>query len=333
MHHFPDPFDSRHIDIRTKSDAGDVPSEVLAAYGLEGASIARLETGSYNIHFRVESGSGRLDLRHSNRPIDTLNLAYEAELLVHLRSRGFLLAPELVLTRDGESNFWFRNDGWTLFRWMDAADLEPRPQMNSARIEAAARTLAEFHIATGDFRPQARRGDWPIFSKPGEWPERWADRVEKLADHLGEDGDDLREFGRRSAQEISEVDFDQLPQTCCHGDYRPRNMRFANDEVAAVFDLDTAMISTRLFDLGGAVTRFSPLAGTSSVPQTDVESGKLFLQTYHEVSPLTSYEWQVLPVFVRWRLTRDVAIYFDRWWEKVRPAATEIFRGAADALV
>lgn len=333
MHAFPDPYNSRHVDLRLRDDAGEVPDEVLAVYGLEGAAIDRLETGSYNVHFRVESGGERFDLRHSNRPIDVSNLAFEAELLLHLRDRGFKLAPELVPTPAGETNFWHGHDGWTLFRWMDEAELEPRPQMNSARIESAALTLAEFHRATEDFRPEAQRGDWPIFSKPEEWNTRWADRAEKLADHLGEDGKDLREFAQRSVEEIAQVDFSRLPQACCHADYRPRNLRFAEYEVVAVLDLDTAMLSTRLLDLAGAVTRFSPLAGTSSTPQADVDAGELFLRAYHSESPLTTYEWQVLPVFIRWRIIRDPVVYFDRWWIRVRSAAAEIFGGAADEMV
>ncbi len=333
MHAFPDPYNSRHVDIRLREDAGDVPAEVLAAYGLEKAAVARLETGSYNVHFEVESKIGKFDLRHSNRPIDASNLKFEAELLLHLRNREFKLAPELKLTESGETNFWRGNDGWTLFRWIEHANLDPRPVMNASRIDSAATTLAEFHEATADFKPTAKRGDWPIFSKPEEWNRRWANRAEELSEHLGEDGDDLHNLSEQCSTDLDDVDFDRLSVTCCHGDYRPRNLRFREDSVVSVFDLDTAMTSTRLLDVGGAVTRFSPLSGHSSTPQADIEAGARFLRAYHAVSPLTSYEWQVLPIFIRWRLIRDTAIYFDRWWTHVRPAAMALFDGVAEEMV
>ena len=327
---FPDPFAalSGHVDIRTKPEG--VPSEVLRAYGLtEETTITKLDTNSYNVHYMVETTDAKYDLRHSNRAIDVGNLEYEAELLVHLRERGFVLAPEIVMTMEVRPNFWFEAEGWTLFRWMAAADLDSRPQMNPERTKNAARTLAAFHLATKDFRPHARRPKWPIFAKAEDWS-FWADRTDKLAAHL--DDDDFLAFAHRATREIAEmIDFSQLPITCCHADYRTRNMRFSDDDdtVAAVFDLDTAMICTRLFDLGGAAARFS----TTGKVTADVDAGARFLTAYDAVNPLTPYEWTVLPIFIRWRIIRDVAIYFDRWWFNVRDACIHLFNGAADDIV
>jgi len=330
---FPDPFValSGHVDIRTKS-AG-VPREVLEAYGLSNATVTKLDTSSFNVHYAIETAAAKYDLRHSNRAIDVSNLEYEAELLVHLRERGFVLAPEIVKTTTGTPNFWFGDDGWTLFRWMDAANLDSRPQMNEARTANAARTLAAFHLATKDFRPKSRRPEWPIFSKAEDWTDRWADRADKLAAHLGDDEfrDEFLALAHRAARDLDDVDFAKLPVTCCHADYRTRNMRFDDhdDSVAAVFDLDTAMCSTRLFDLGGAATRFS----TTGKVTADVDAGVRFLRAYDTAAPLTAYEWHVLPIFIRWRLIRDVAIYFDRWWLNVRDACNALFAGAAADIV
>ena len=81
---FPDPHDPCRVDVRLALDADAVTPAVLAAYGLEGASVTRLPTGSFNIHFRVEpkieSKRGTFDLRRSNRPADRGNLLYEAPL-------------------------------------------------------------------------------------------------------------------------------------------------------------------------------------------------------------------------------------------------------------
>ena len=116
----------------------------------------------------------------------------------------------------------------------------------------------------------------------------------------------------------------------CHGDYRMRNLQFTGDDLTGVFDFDTSMRASRLLDLGGAVTRFSPFGGD---PQANPESGAVFLRNYHRQLPLSDYEIEILPIFIRWRLLRDVVIYFDYWWLKVRDSATKLFDGIAEDLV
>ncbi len=326
---FPDPIDPDRIDIRLRPDADHVPAEVLDAYGLAGADVSRLKTGSFNIHFKVESDQGTFDLRRSNRPVDRSNLLYEAELLAHLRANNFNLAPELVNTVAGESNVWTAETGWTLFRWISGGEPGVESRVTDDRIEDAARTLAAFHFATVDFAPYAKRGDIPIFALAEDWNYRWAKRSLDLADLLGPEGRDLREMALQAATEIESVDLSALARICCHADYRLRNLRFSGNRVSAVLDLDTSIISTRLLDLGCAVTRFSPLGAD---PQADVIAGSRFLHAYNSSSPLTEYEWQVLPIFIRWRLIRDVTIYYDQWWLKVREVCTKLFSGAADEI-
>lgn len=338
LNSFPDPYDADYVDVRTLPDAEDVPAEVLAAYGVEGASVTRLTTGSFNIHFKVESSRGVFDLRRSNRPINRSNLLYEAEFLSRLHGKGFTAAPDPVATRDGDLNFWTGDSGWTLFNWVEEASGPPNLTVTEGRIDSAAQTLAAIHEATADFEPRSRRGDWPIFSKPEEWVARWAHRSDTLAQHLVdeghvEDGEDLRRLSSLVTKQIAEVDFSLLQRFGCHGDYRMKNVRFQGDDVSTVFDFDIAMMSTRLFDLGGAVTRFSPMAGGTSAPQADVEPGARLLSVYDQSLPLTDYEWKVLPVFIRWRLIRDVNAYFDRWWLPVADTVRSLFNGAANEMV
>ncbi len=333
LNSFPDPYSIAHIDVRKRSDADEVPAEVFAAYGLDDAVPTRLTTGSYNVHFMVESERGKFDLRRSNRPGDRSNLRYETEFLSHLRRKGFRHAPAPVATLDGNFNFWLDEGGWTLFEWIEEAAGPPDMTVTEGRIESAAKTLAAIHSAMADFNTESKRGDWPIFATPEEWVERWAPRAQELAVHLGSDGEDFGEFAIQATDQLAEVGLDQLQQFGCHGDYRMRNVRFTGGEISTVFDFDTAMVSTRLFDIGGAVARFSPLAQGTSAPQADVGSGSSFLSAYDAELPLTDYEWTVLPVFIKWRLVRDVTAYFDKWWLNIGDGCHGLFTGAAEELV
>jgi Ser/Thr protein kinase RdoA (MazF antagonist) len=340
LSHFPDPDMHDYRDARLQEDVWVVPDSVIEAYELDDAAISDLDTGSYNIHFRVERAGELFDLRRSNRPNSPGNLGYEAAILVHLRQSGFDLAPEIVPALTGEPNVWLEGAGWTLFRWMGDGPKINRQTANPTRTLAAARALARLHVICKDFVPDGQRGDWPIFTLPTVDPNLWLHRAESLADLLDEHavdsgephgrGEQLRVMSRQSASELATVDFTALPEYVCHGDYRVRNIMFAGDEVTAVFDFDTSIRASRLPGLGGVVTRFSALGGN---PQADIEAGALFLKEYHNRLPLSAYEITVLPIFIRWRLLRDVVIYYDRWWLQVGETAAALFDCAGNEIV
>lgn len=327
---FPDPDLPEHVDIRTLENARVVPDEVVESYGLNDAVITPLETGSYNIHFKIESEGELFDLRKSNRPSQIGNLDYESEILNHLKAQGFALAPEVVASKSGAYNLWVDDIGWTLFKWMGSDTGSQRERANRSRAEAAAKTLADIHSAGKDFSPKAERGPWPIFTVPTVNPAIWLKRAESLADELKNEGSELRRMSRQSASELEQIDFANLPEYMCHADYRMRNIQFEGDEITGVFDFDTSIRTTRLFDLAGAVTRFSPHGGD---PQADVEAGSTFLAKYHESLPLSAAEVDALPTLIRWRLLREVVVYYDKWWFDVRSACTDLFAGAAEKIV
>lgn len=327
---FPDPDLPEHVDIRTLEDARIVPDEVIDSYGLKNAGITALDTGSYNIHFRIESEGELFDLRKSNRPSQLGNLDYEAEILNHLKRQEFTLVPEVVLSKSGDYNLWVDDIGWTLFKWMGSDSGTQRERANRARAQAAAKTLADIHRIGKDLLPIAECPKWPIFTVPTVSPTTWLKRAESLADELKDEGAELRRMCRQSAGELEQIDFASLPEYMCHTDYRMRNLQFEGDEITGVFDFDTSIRTTRLFDLAGAVTRFSPNGGD---PQADVEAGSTFLESYHEMLPLSEPEFDALPALIRWRLLREVVVYYDTWWFDVRSACTDLFAGAAEKIV
>jgi len=256
INHFPDPDLPEHVDIRSLENARVVPDDVIDSYGLNGAVISALDTGSYNVHFKIESDGNLFDLRKSNRPSQIGNLEYESELLNHLRAQGFSLAPEVVASKSGAYNLWVGDTGWTLFKWMGTESGSQRERANRSRAQTAAQTLADIHRISKDFSPEAERGQWPIFTLPTVNPAIWLKRAESLADELKDEGTDLRRMSIQSAGELGQIDFDNLPEYMCHADYRMRNLQFERDEITGVFDFDTSIRTTRLFDLAGAVTRF-----------------------------------------------------------------------------
>ncbi len=153
-------------DIRLQDNVRAVPETVVSAYELQGASFSPLDTGSYNVHFRVDCRGKSFDLCRSNRPTQFGNLGYEAELLTHLSDSGFDLSPELIAARSGELNIWEAGTGWTLFRWMGDGPDKCKPKVNRQRVSSAAKVLSRFHQTCQNFVPNNVRGNWPIFTLP-----------------------------------------------------------------------------------------------------------------------------------------------------------------------
>lgn len=153
-------------------------------YQLEDATITVLETGSYNVHFKVEHEGAIYDLRKSNRPNHVGNLAYEAEVLTHLEDSSFDLSPQVEPASSGMTNLWIDNAGWTLFRWMGDGAPSGQPYVNTSRIRNAAFVLADIHRLGQYFFPRAARGDWPIFTLPNVEPQKWLGRAMRLAGRL-----------------------------------------------------------------------------------------------------------------------------------------------------
>jgi Ser/Thr protein kinase RdoA (MazF antagonist) len=269
-------------------------------------------------------------LRRSSDPTSSEGLTYEAELLHHVRGNGFVLGPEIFLARDGNPNVWSGGVGWTLFHWAGDGPRVHRQSLTSERTGYAAMALADLHLAAADFNPSVARGDSPVFAAPEDWADRWMSRATLLADNLGAKGVEFLSFVQRTVEELDSLNVRDLPRTACHGDYRPANLRFEYDNVATVFDFDVAFKSSQLLDLGGASTRFSLQGGA---PSADVEAGSIFLRSYNAQFPLDESEWEALPALIRWRLIRDIVVYFDRWWDHVGATCRALFGGAAEEIV
>jgi Ser/Thr protein kinase RdoA (MazF antagonist) len=327
---FRDPDLPQSGDASAQPGASSVPDQVIEAYEIKVQQLEPLDTGSHNNHFRIESDAGTFDLRRSVEPTSPENLRYEAELLHHVRCNGFTLGPEIFVARDGNPNVWSDGVGWTLFHWAGDGSRVHRQSLTSERTCHAARALAGLHLAASDFHPTVGRGGSPVFAVPEDWFEQWMGRAALLADNLGAEGADFLALAQRSADEMNSLNVRDLPRTVCHGDYRPANLRFDGGTVATVFDFDVAFISSRLLDLGGATTRFSTLGG---VPHAEIESAGLFLKSYDAQFPLADSEWGALPAFIRWRLIRDIVVYFDRWWDHVKATCNALFSGTAEDMV
>ena len=101
---------------------------------------------------------------------------------------------------------------------------------------------------------------------------------------------------------ITEADACRMPICPIHCDFHPGNLKYQNNRVVAIFDLDWSKIDFRLFDLSMAVDYFCSSWGENSDGELRLDRAFLFLNSYQEklyqtggMKPLNTVEIKNLP--------------------------------------
>ena len=123
------------------------PPAVLAAFGLEPASLVRATSGLMNPTWFATSHDGAALVLQRVNPIFSAEVNVDiAAVTEHLGKKG-LLTPRLVPTREGA--LWFEHDGiWRVLTRIDGVCHDALERPSQAR--AAGRIVADFHRAVSD---------------------------------------------------------------------------------------------------------------------------------------------------------------------------------------
>jgi homoserine kinase type II len=108
---------------------------------------------------------------------------------------------------------------------------------------------------------------------------------------------------------------ENLPVIPIHGDYHPGNLKWADDQVVAIFDFDWSKMDLRLFDVAMAAIYFCSRWDGNRDGEFRCDKCELFMGAYQQeldrsagLEPLTPAEQKLLPKML------DIAnIYLIRW--------------------
>jgi Ser/Thr protein kinase RdoA (MazF antagonist) len=238
----------------------EVPSRVLAAYGLEGAALAPIAIGLVNQTFRVEDRGGRRAILQRLHPAfaPEVNLDIEA-ITAHLAARG-VATPRLVRTARGEP-FVEAEGTWRVLTFLEGRTFL---EVESPSLARAAGGLAgRFHWAMSGFSHR--------FAFTREGAHDTPRHLRKLAGLL-ESARDLDEETRAIGQAVLAhgLALAPLPETrrrIVHGDLKITNLLFepSGGEGLALLDLDTMAHGTLPVELGDALRSWSNPRGESDV--------------------------------------------------------------------
>ncbi len=283
--------------------------EIISAYGLESLQVGgdALEGTGY-VTFRAVTPKGVFALRRkkgsaskimTKHPDIGSSIEGQHHLMLFLHDHGFPVAPPL-LTREKETYVNVTGIPWSLYPFIDGKPLEPT---NLRQLRAAGEALARYHRLMEKYsgEPPISQELFPkLFDGQLNEFRKHAVTLEESKSKLGI-SESLNHFKPCLSEietEMKSLRYDSLPHTVIHGDYKPGNILFEGDNVAAVIDFGRSRNEARLFDIAKMI---GGLVGAND-NTTFMDMTAAFLTGYNEVSLLDTLEKKALIPLVQARL-------------------------------
>ncbi len=282
----------------------DALRALLARYDIgEPQALRPIAEGVENSNFRLETTSGRFILTIYEKRVDPADLPFFLALMDHLAAKA-IACPVPIHDRGGESLQTLCSRPAAIVSFLDGRS--PK-RIDAARCRALGATLAELHLAVGDFQGYRRNalslGDWrPLYAacaaSPTPLPDGLATLVVPSLDHLEAawPGD--------------------LPAGVIHADLFPDNVFFANDHVTGVIDFYFACNDLFAYDVAICLNAwcFEPLG------DYNLTKGRAFLEGYRQVRPLSPAELEALPTLATGAAMRFLLTRLYDWLNQVEGA-------------
>jgi len=309
-------------------DTGDQACirSVLEQYGLGCVRQVGFHSGTAAKSWRVSAEHGEFILRtRGSRTSSDALVQYDHDLRRHLIRAGIPTAAPLP-TRKGDGVVRMAGHVLELYPFIRGSCVERTAE---SHVSAAAAMLARFHEAARTFEPatalppvaQYRTLGFEDTRSRMEDPGLLTRVYERLSEHAAatQFSSELRlahEWLRRLRSTFDDSVYNSLPHTVTHGDYTPANLLFSGHRVVGVFDFDWARRAPRVRDLADGLffisgTRLTPLVPGDIWSLTEAVDLKiprvvLWLQSYHDVSPITHSELKAIPLALaaRWLSVR-----------------------------
>jgi homoserine kinase type II len=302
----PDRAKARKIIATSVDEGNDLPSaqmieEIISVYGLESLQVdSASQEGTGYITFRVTTPKNVLALRckkgsaskiMSKHPEIKHSIEAQHRLILFLQDHGFPVAPPL-LTKQGETYVSVRGIPCSLYPYINGRALDPR---NLHQLITAAETLARYHQLTAGY------SGIPPLSQP-LFPEHFKEKLRDFREYSENFDDSLSMLGIAESMvafescldeietEMQNLPYDSLPKVVIHGDYKPENILFQGDDIAAVIDFGRSRNEARLFDIAKTI---AGLVGTSD-DAAFLDMTRAFFAGYISICPLNKGERSAL---------------------------------------
>ncbi len=286
----------------------DVTTEDLAPF-LAGYDIGELlankgiAEGVENSNFLVHTSRGYFILTLYEKRVAAPDLPFFLGLMEHLASRG-LTCPQPVKTRSGETLGTVAGRPAAIVTFLDGMWIR-RP--SAAHCGALGEALAKLHLAGGDFamkRPNT-------LSVSG-----WRSLYNGCCERADEVQRGLKEFLAAELGVLEQAWPKGLPQGVIHADLFPDNVFFLGDRLSGLIDFYFACTDTLTYDVAICLNAWCFETDHSY----NVTKGRTLLASYARTRPLSSAEWEKLPLLARGAALRFLLTRLVDWLD-VPPGA------------
>lgn len=285
---------------------------LLSAWSVGTSTVQRINQGTVNTTFFVETPAGKFVLKLYNNSITTAQIEYEHSLLTHLQSCDLSFAvPTPVPTSSGETLALVnQNDLLLRFSLQHFISGQPAERKNLAHTHAVSQALGELHYALASFNSEkqiAQLPAWgdlyhihPLITDPLEVPQLLklnAMQQQSIIKMLTE------------VVEAAPRLYETLPVQVTHADYLCPNVLVAENRVVGVLDFEFATSDLRLIDYIAALDHFCRFPW-KEVPLW--EFVQAFSAGYAQHISFTQLELEALTLV--WRLQRASCIVYWTGW-------------------
>lgn len=251
--------------------------------------------------YKIQTESGCKNLKVS--PHAPERLAFVHQAVTHLNLNGFKRLNPIIPTLDGRTYVTDGTVAYTLFDWVEGGQCDFR---NLSVLAEATKVLAEFHQKSRGFTP-------PDHSNMRNRLGRCLNHFEEYYQNLIDFTEQAREMPRdpfarvylknvdsflplaaRATELLRQSPYQELTRAAqesmvfCHGDPAARNFILTPGQGIFMIDFDSCRLDLPLMDL----IKFS--RRVLKKYHWDFRIARIIIEAYHEVSPLTSAELEVM---------------------------------------
>jgi len=286
----------------------DVAAEDLAPF-LAGYDIGELlaykgiAEGVENSNFLVHTSRGYFILTLYERRVAERDLPFFLALMEHLAGRG-ITCPQPVKNRAGEALGRLAGRPAAIVTFLDGMWIRRPSATHSAALGEA---LARLHLAGADFTMQRENA----LSVAG-----WRQLYAACGERANTVQRDLKNV-LAAELELLEREWPQgLPQGVIHADLFPDNVFFLGNKLSGLIDFYFACTDTLVYDIAICLNAWCFEPDHSY----NVTKGRALLTSYAKTRPLSSPEWEKLPLLARGAALRFLLTRLVDWFD-VPPGA------------
>lgn len=252
--------------LTTRWDIGDLYdlTEPSTRGGLNRVFVARTSNGSY-----IFKGNSYRDTPDK--------LCGILALLERLRQTDFP-ADGVVYTKDAQAFVVHDGVAWTLHPRMSGVCYRSVGDLSEREYRSAVRGMAWYHEVVWNLVvPREVSVSIPVaYRDDAQWIGEYLDRHQAVFVNT-HDRETVEEALESLYVFFSSQSYWSLPRIVIHGDYRPANLTFQNEDLAGVFDWDLTAMAPRLVDVCG---RFAQYMVRQAKPRDRAASLSKFVDLY-----------------------------------------------------